>query len=140
MPRRTSGTTDCESLDSNPTVDAIGSDDDPARKECVELFAELVALAMADLPRQDRLLLSLLFVDGLKQKDAASVLGVNPGNVTRRKDRAIQTLGTLTAEHAARLGKQASYQECLTYLMEEARDFAQVLREALEYHGEETKQ
>ncbi len=139
-PRRSPGDANCDSLDDN-SPPATTSADDPARRECVELFAELVALAMAELPKQDRLLLSLLYIDGLKQKDAAQVLGVNPGNVTRRKDRAIQALGKLTAEHAERLGKQESYHECLSYLTEEGKDFAQTLREALEqYHGEEGEQ
>ena len=138
-PRRSPGDADCQPLDDN--LPPASSVDDPARRECVELFAKLVSLAMAELPGQDRLLLSLLYIDGLKQKDAAQVLGVNPGNVTRRKDRAIQALGKLTAEHADRLGKQESYHECLGYLTEEGKDFAQTLREALEqYHGEEGEQ
>jgi hypothetical protein len=79
----------------------------------------------------DRLLLSLLFVDRLEGKAVAQVLGIHAGNVTRRKQQALESL-------RGRLGLAAadspSYGDCLDHLMQgpRKREFAEVLISALE--------
>jgi RNA polymerase sigma factor (sigma-70 family) len=122
-----------DQLDRFP-ADPADEDRDPARGECLQLFSEIVGRALDELPKQDRLALCLLYLDGLKLKEVAQILGVHPGNAGRQRDRATQALCELTAKHAAKVQRQEAYQQCLGYLTGGAGDFAEALREALEQH------
>ena len=114
--------------------------DDMARRECVDLFAKLVKQALDELPSEDRLLLSMMYVDELKQKEVAQVIRVHPGQISRRHARAIERFQELVANYSADGRQEDAYQDCADYLMEDPTDFAAVLREALENtRGEETE-
>jgi RNA polymerase sigma factor (sigma-70 family) len=60
--------------------------------ECLRASLELVRAALEDLDAEDRLLLCMSFVDGLSGRDAARVLGIDPGTVSRRKAKALSAL------------------------------------------------
>jgi len=100
--------------------------------ECKELFGQFVRAALSELPDRERLVLCLLHVDRLKLKDVARILGVHPGNAARRCERARNQLRELMQQHASIMQRGASYEACLELLMEEPKDFAAVLYEALE--------
>ena len=117
-----------DDLPDNPTSPA----DDVAQQECLALFTRLVAEAFDKLPKDDRLLLRLLYVDGLQLKQAAAVIGVVPGQASRRRGRAIQRFQQLLSEQVADSEREESYQDCLQYLMEDPRDFAVALCDVLE--------
>jgi len=111
-------------------------DDPPDRPsppaESLDHFAEIVRLAIAELSSNDRLMLALIYVDGLNQKRAAGVLGVDPGTVTRRLEKALPRLQTAIRQIAA--GRLSA--EACAGVFEDLRDnpsvFATRLREALE--------
>lgn len=100
--------------------------------ESLDHFAEIVRLAIAELSSNDRLMLALIYVDGLNQKQAAGVLGVDPGTVTRRLEKALPRLQTAIRQIAA--GRLSA--EACAGVFEDLRDnpsmFAARLREALE--------
>jgi RNA polymerase sigma factor (sigma-70 family) len=60
--------------------------------ECRTLLTNLLQGALAELRPEDRLLLLLAFVEGLEGRQIAGVLGIDPGNVSRRKARALEAL------------------------------------------------
>ena len=106
--------------------------DDLARKECLDLFAELIKQALDGLPSEDKLLLAMIYIDGLKQKEVAQVLGVHPGQISRRHAQAIERFQRSVAKHLADSQQEEEYQDCAEYLMDDPTDFAAALREALE--------
>ncbi len=125
-----------EPIPTNPeqTVEEI------AQSECVELFGEIIEAALAELDPQERLLLALLYIDGLKGKEAAAILGVHPGQITRKREAALTRLRELTAQHATAMERSDSFQDCLELLPGSQADFATALIEALKrQRGEEDK-
>ncbi len=102
-----------------------------AREECVGLFRVIIEAALAELKAEDRLILALLYIDRLKGKDAAAILGVHPGQITRRREAALRRLRELTEKHAAVKQQSESFQQCLELLPGSQADFAAALIEAL---------
>ncbi len=115
----------------SPEMDAIPGPS-PSPNESLDHFAEIVRLAVATLSPRQRLMLALIYADGLKQNEAAALLGVHPGQVTRGLEKALPRLEQSIREIAAtRLSKEAC-----TGVFEDLRSnprmFAARLREALE--------
>ncbi|PHR95731.1 MAG: hypothetical protein COA78_29625 [Blastopirellula sp.] len=111
------------------TVDQASEDID--RMECVGLFREIIEAALADLTPQERLLLAWLYIDGLQGNQAAAILGVHPGTVVHRRDRALLRLREFTVKHAESKQKRASFQDCLEQIPGSQTDYATALIEAL---------
>jgi len=104
----------------------------PLPSESLDRFAEIVRLAVATLSARQRLMLALIYVDGLKQNEAATVLGVHPGQVTRGLEKTLPRLEQSIREIAAtRLSKEACA-GVFEDLRGNPRMFAARLREALE--------
>ncbi len=100
--------------------------------ESLEHFKAIVRLAIESLRKKDRLLLALVYVDRLQQNEAAAVLGVHPGQVSRRLKKVLDHLEKTIKELAEeRLSKDA----CVG-IFEDLRDnpqaFAEILRAAIE--------
>lgn len=55
---------------------------------CRELMQPIFAQAVASLKTEDRVMLKMLFLDEVPQKELARSLGIHSGNVTRRRDNA----------------------------------------------------
>ena len=59
-------------------------------QESLRCFVSLVGEALQTLSDDDRLLLTLLYVDGLQQNQVAAILGVHPGQISRRRKTALK--------------------------------------------------
>lgn len=80
---------------------------------CRELLAPLVGMALGTLEDEDRLLLKLLILDEVPQQQVAQLFGVHSGNVTRRRQRAAQSVWRAVAAEAERAGKRQAAGDCL---------------------------
>jgi RNA polymerase sigma factor (sigma-70 family) len=85
---------------------------DPEQREHVELLAELVPEALDQLPKEDQLLLRLLYADGLALKQAAAILGKHPGNAGRQRDKALKKLKAALAKVAEERGLEGESGGC----------------------------
>lgn len=104
---------------------------DPARSECLSLFTHLVEHSLDQLDKGDQLVLYLLFVDQLKLRDVASIVGKHAGNVGKQRDRAIERLYELVMVSVAQAKRQRAYRECMQYVADVPADFARSLCDAL---------
>ena len=109
--------------------------DDPGLNECRELFSRLVDDALQRLSEEDRLILCLLYVDQLMLKQAASILGIHPGNAGRQRDRAAERLRELIVECAAERQKEQTLHACVDDLAQSPEQFADLLYDALKKHS-----
>lgn len=101
-------------------------------EECRHLWVELLQRTLASLEARDRLLLRLRFAQGLTGKETAAILGIHPGNVSRREQRVLEHLRQRL--QSAEVLDRSDYRECLQHLLtgKEGIGFAQALVEALE--------
>lgn len=113
-----------------------GPDQEVISEECLRLFRELIAEALAGLKAEDRLLLLLLFVQDLQGKEAARILRIDPGNVSRRKERALDGLrDILEQREAGSRERPQKYRDCLQHLLATRADrssFGRLLFDALQ--------
>ena len=110
----------------------------PLPDESLAHFAEIVRLAVATLSPQWRLMLALVYVDGLKQNEAAAILGVHPGTVTRGLEKALPRLENSIREIAATQLSQEACAGVFEDLRGNPRLFAARLRAALEEGREQS--
>jgi RNA polymerase sigma factor (sigma-70 family) len=61
-------------------------------KECEDRLAPAFVTAVREIATEERVLLKLLVLDGVQQKQVATGLGIDPGTLTRRKQRAASHL------------------------------------------------
>ncbi len=110
----------------------LGSTDDTtACDESLQCFVALVRETLDTLPKDDLLLLKMCFLEGLKQKDVATVLGIHSGNVTRRLKKALGQFRDNIEEAAAKRFGDGSYTGILEELTEDPKTFAAGLCDAL---------
>ena len=83
-----------------------GDDDDPLAALVDEARREEVRQALDQLDEDDRELLRLLYVDGLKSVDLARRLGIDPGTLRVRKHRALKRLSELIGNVSSVSGTQ----------------------------------
>ena len=103
--------------------------------ESLLCFVELVREALARMSKDDVLLLYYLyylFIEGLKQREVAAILGIVPGNVTRRRQKAIERLQALIEEITGSVMSEQSGDDFFKDIMEEPKAFAESLRKAIE--------
>jgi len=108
------------------------TDDSVAADESLHCFVELIREAVASMPKDDVLLLHYIFIEGLKQKDVAAILRIAPGNVTRRRQKAIEGLQCLVEEITQRVFGELAGDEVRQGIMEDPKAFAEALRKAIE--------
>jgi RNA polymerase sigma factor (sigma-70 family) len=99
-------------------------------RECHDLLAQRVRQALDILDAEAAALLQLLFVEQLPGKEIAGLLGIHPGNVTRRKEQALRSLESALRENPTR---SEAFAACLEHLLatDGRRDFAAALFDAL---------
>jgi RNA polymerase sigma-70 factor (ECF subfamily) len=61
-------------------------------RRCLELLTPVIAAAVKKLDAADRLLIKLLLLDEVPQQQVAKSLGIHSGNVTRRKQKIMDTI------------------------------------------------
>ena len=107
--------------------------------ECLDLLGGFVRTGLADLPADDQAVLYLLHVEQLPGKDAARVLGIDAGTVTRRKQKASTRLQTLMLERAEQLTQRQAYEDCLEVISQRRnwRHFTDIFCETLQQLGSE---
>lgn len=101
-------------------VEELAEDRPPAAHDhqpCRELLAPLVGMAIGTLEDEDRLLLKLLVLDEVPQQKVAQLLGIHSGNVTRRRQRAAQSVWRSVAAEAERAGKRQAAGDCLELVL-----------------------
>ncbi len=118
---------------------AIVSTLDPDRNDCVGLLTPLLSAAVGSLDAESVLLLKLTLIDHVPQTQLAAQLGIAPGNVTRRRQRAIAALlaelGRLAAAHA----EPGRVSHCLELTVAgDDRELAQMLGQRLSEAIEQT--
>jgi hypothetical protein len=62
-------------------------------------------------------MLKLLVLDDVPQQEVARMLGVHSGNVTRRRQRAAESVWQAVASHAERAGKRRAATDCLELVL-----------------------
>jgi RNA polymerase sigma factor (sigma-70 family) len=103
--------------------------------ECLQLLRSLLQHALDRLDARDRLLLLLLFSDNRKGTEAAAILGIAPGNISRRKEKALDILRKQLERGTSDDPKQGrQWRDCLGHLLAGAErlTFGQALVAALE--------
>lgn len=91
--------------------------ENPAEEsECQKLLANAVREAIGGLSPEQGTLLYFLFAENLPGKDVAVILGVHPGSVTRRKDKAIELLHEALAAIDGSPARAQAYRDCLESL------------------------
>jgi DNA-directed RNA polymerase specialized sigma24 family protein len=63
-----------------------------AESPCEELLQPIFLRGTGAMPSEDRLLLQMLLLDGVPQKELAHTLGIHSGTLTRRRQQAAQSL------------------------------------------------
>ena len=104
--------------------------------ESLRCFVEVVFEAVAALTKEDALLLQLLYVHKMKQKDVAGVLRIDPGNVTRRRRKVIERLRELIEGIGQKRLDPEAYESLLQHSIEDSRTFADALCDALDALGD----
>lgn len=111
--------------------------DDLVVDESLRWFVELTRESFNALSSDDRLIISLVFLDGLKQNEASPILGVHPGNVSKKLKKAIERFQDHHEKIASKFLRHESYEGILQQLGEDPRAFAIALRNALEEKRED---
>jgi RNA polymerase sigma factor (sigma-70 family) len=104
----------------NETHEIMGTDtvtSAVAAVECEEKLAPAFAKAVAELPLEDRVLLKMLILDGVPQKELAVAYGVDSGTLTRRRQRAGSTLLAKIRQIGVDNGAPTAVRECLELLL-----------------------
>ena len=101
------------------------------------MFVGLIDGAMREMQDAERLLLKLIYLDNCEGQEVAKVFAISPGNISRRKQKAIDGLQELIARHGRRI---PSYEPCLEHMFSgaERTDFAGLLANALKNHTQDT--
>jgi RNA polymerase sigma factor (sigma-70 family) len=109
------------SLKAGPALGAVSA-------ECLKLLTQRVRNALDGLERDHRLLLKMAFADGRSGQEIARVMGIHPGNVTRRRQDALRELQNRLA---GPVGDEV--RDCLGDLITDGRgrDLGEALIEAL---------
>jgi RNA polymerase sigma factor (sigma-70 family) len=87
------------------------------QEQCEDLLRPMFQSAVNGLELQDRLLLKMLVLDGAPQNQLARTLGINPGTVTRRRQRASQNVFTTIRQLGADSDKPEAVQDCLDLVL-----------------------
>jgi RNA polymerase sigma factor (sigma-70 family) len=101
-------------LDAAPEVEAIRAPNFPPEdRKCLEILSPAVAAAVGRLDPADRLLIKLVLLDDTPQHRVARSLGIHSGNVTRRKQKIMDTLwnGIRCAQRERHV--QADFRDCM---------------------------
>ena len=101
--------------------------------ESLTIFAGIVCQAVAELSADDRLLLTLIFVDGLPNNEAAGILGIHPGTATRRREKAVSQLQASIMQRGKERLSENGFAAVLEDLHNNPRLFSNILRESLDH-------
>lgn len=103
-------------------------------EECRRLWMELMRDALTGLEAADRLLMRLRFAEHCSGKEAAVILGIHAGTLSRREEKALERLKqNLQEKQHTDAKRQAEYADCLRHLWQTGAhvEFAQALVEVL---------
>jgi hypothetical protein len=106
--------------------------------ECLELLGGFIRDVLRTMPADDRLIICLLHIDELQGKEVARILGIDAGNVSRRKQKAmIRFREALEAQALAR-EKASGYGDCMELIFEHRnwQRFAELLWAELKKAGD----
>jgi len=101
-------------------VPVLPSDGGSAAEPCERLLRPLFQETVRQLQPEDRLLIKMLLLDDVPQKDVARVLRIHSGNITRRRQRIAESVWEQIASVAATKTKTAQRQEvddCLELIL-----------------------
>lgn len=99
--------------------------------DTVSIFSKLVKGALLAIPKEDRLLLSLIYIDKLPKKDIALIFNVHPGQIGRRETKAIERLREELATRLEDLPHKDLSDEILCGSEENPTAFTETLIESL---------
>jgi hypothetical protein len=88
-----------------------------AAVECEEKLAPAFEKAVGEIPLEDRVLLKMLILDGVPQKELATAFGVDSGTLTRRRQRAGANLMSKIRQIGATKEEPTAVRECLELLL-----------------------
>jgi RNA polymerase sigma factor (sigma-70 family) len=104
--------TDSHDIMASDTVTSV-----VASIECEEKLTPAFSAAVHELPLEDRVLLKLSILDGVPQKQLAAAYGIDPGNLTRRKQRAAANLLVKIRQIGVAANAPTAVRECLELLL-----------------------
>jgi DNA-directed RNA polymerase specialized sigma24 family protein len=92
---------------------SISSDDE----NCEELLRPMFRAVIGDLSAEDRVLIKMLILDGVPQKQLALSLGVDSGTVTRRRQRVAGRIWDRVRCLSSECNKSARVHDCLNLIL-----------------------
>lgn len=105
---------------------------------CEGMLRPVFSQTVSGLKNEDRMLISMLVLDEVPQKELARTLGINSGNVTRRRQKIIATIWNRMNELAEERKSERSFAECLELVLAgESRELRDALASllAVEFRG-----
>jgi hypothetical protein len=81
--------------------------------ECLSLLRPVLSEAICAVSAEDRVLILMLVMDGVPQKELARSLNIHPGNVTRRRQSIANAIWQRVLALGTRLTESTRFQECL---------------------------
>jgi hypothetical protein len=97
-----------------PAGDAAANDDED---HCNELLRPVFRTAISSLAADDRLLIKLLVLDEVPQYVLAEHLSIHKGNVTRRRQRAVQRIWSSINASREASSEPRQIEECLELVL-----------------------
>jgi len=82
-------------------------------RQCEELLRPAFRSAVGAVSAEDRVLLKMLLLDGVPQNQLAESLGIAPGTLTRRKQRAAEGIWAKIREFGNRSARPQAVHDCL---------------------------
>lgn len=100
-------------IDDAPVIAAEPAPINIESGDCRALLEPLLSQVVNEISAESRLLLKLLLVDIVPQSQVARTFDLNPGNITRRRNRAVAEICTSLQTAAAARQLQSRVNECL---------------------------
>ncbi|MBN2291345.1 MAG: hypothetical protein JXM70_02905, partial [Pirellulales bacterium] len=82
-------------------------------RQCEEMLQPAFRSAVESVTTEDRVLLKMLVLDGVPQKQMANSMGIDPGTITRRKQKAAAGILSQIREFGVRSERPQAIRDCL---------------------------
>jgi hypothetical protein len=99
--------------------------------ENITFFANLVRESIQVIPKRDRLLLSMIYIDNLLKKDIAAMFQVHPGQIGRWERAAVDLFRQNLLHRLENLPNRDSYDTLVGGIANNPKEFSEALVEAL---------
>ncbi|MDR0391822.1 MAG: hypothetical protein LBH59_07945 [Planctomycetaceae bacterium] len=99
--------------------------------ENITFFANLVRESVQEIPKRDRLLLAMIYIDNLLKKDIAAMFQVHPGQIGRWERAAVDLFRQNLLHRLENLPNRDSYETLVGGIANNPKEFSEALIETL---------